>query len=325
MRGRKLSSAGGVRKFAAAAAAALGKEPILGGGLAPHHIDRRSDGERLYDCWRPVPARAFADLSESRRRWWGSPTVSGLSEDTLRAAAKLDADTAGVVAAYSAPDASTAPRHSSESNEYYSPKPLVEAARATLGRIDLDPASCEFANELVGADVFYSEQDNGFPREWNGRTFLNPPGGMSDNQERRVLKKCRVTGACGLPIGHTHEGVESSSKKWGFKLAREFQADRVTAAIFIGFSIEILQTTQVDVPIVAAPIGGVPLPTPLDFAICVPSRRIQWRTPTKEKGNGNSPHASALVCVSHDEETIARFVREFSGFGRIVVPEGWSR
>lgn len=40
---------------------------------------------------------------------------------------------------------------SSRSEEYYTPAPIVEAAREVLGGIDLDPASCDMAQETVRA------------------------------------------------------------------------------------------------------------------------------------------------------------------------------
>jgi ParB-like chromosome segregation protein Spo0J len=65
--------------------------------------------------------------------------------------------------------------HSSESNEWYTPARIVDAARSVMGAIDLDPASCDEANEVVKADKIFSE--NGLEQEWKGRVWLNPPYG----------------------------------------------------------------------------------------------------------------------------------------------------
>jgi phage N-6-adenine-methyltransferase len=62
-------------------------------------------------------------------------------------------------------------------NEWYTPALYIESARAVLGGFDLDPASCEEANQAVQAAQFYSEADPGLDHEWKGRVWLNPPYG----------------------------------------------------------------------------------------------------------------------------------------------------
>jgi phage N-6-adenine-methyltransferase len=63
-------------------------------------------------------------------------------------------------------------------NEWYTPTEYIEAARRVLGGFDLDPASCEEANQTVGASSYYSESDSGLDHGvWKGRVWLNPPYG----------------------------------------------------------------------------------------------------------------------------------------------------
>jgi hypothetical protein len=59
--------------------------------------------------------------------------------------------------------------------EYYTPSKYVEAARQVMGAIDLDPASCEAAQQVVKATDYFTMDDDGLAQVWNGRVWLNPP------------------------------------------------------------------------------------------------------------------------------------------------------
>lgn len=65
--------------------------------------------------------------------------------------------------------------NNSGNNEWYTPKKYVDAARNVLGHIDLDPASCAYANKTVQAERFYSVEDDGLTKEWHGNVWMNPP------------------------------------------------------------------------------------------------------------------------------------------------------
>lgn len=60
-------------------------------------------------------------------------------------------------------------------NEWYTPVEHIQLAREVLGHIDLDPASSEAANRVVGADTIFTEANNGLDKEWRGAVWLNPP------------------------------------------------------------------------------------------------------------------------------------------------------
>ena len=62
-----------------------------------------------------------------------------------------------------------------EKNQWYTPSLIIEKARRVMGGIDLDPASCLVANKVVKATEFYSKDDNGLLKKWEGRIWMNPP------------------------------------------------------------------------------------------------------------------------------------------------------
>jgi phage N-6-adenine-methyltransferase len=67
---------------------------------------------------------------------------------------------------------------SSLTPEWYTPEHLMKAVWATLGPIELDPASSAAANAIVRADRFFTIEDNGLRQQWLARTvFMNPPYG----------------------------------------------------------------------------------------------------------------------------------------------------
>jgi phage N-6-adenine-methyltransferase len=88
-------------------------------------------------------------------------------------------------------------------NEWHTPQEYVEAARALLGTIDLDPASNADAQRTVKATTYFTIADNGLTKEWRGKVWLNPPHARSD---------------IGDFVG---------------KLVAEYQAGRVTEAILL--------------------------------------------------------------------------------------------
>ncbi len=178
-------------------------------------------------------------------------------------------------------------QHSSKSQEHYSPVDVVEAAHRTMVGIDLDPASCATANTIVKAANYYNQQQDGLSRIWHGNVFLNPPGGKV--------------------------GKRSSAGVWWDKLVEEYfiTTGHVEQAIFVGFSLEFLQTSQ-----------NYALANPLCFPFCIPSKRLMFldenlrpqRSPT---------HANVIVYLPPrvgTAEAIGRFQDAFQDIGHVVVP-----
>ena len=57
--------------------------------------------------------------------------------------------------------------------DYITPAFIIEAARRTMGSIDLDPASNHIANETVKAKTYYS--DFALTSVWYGNVWMNHP------------------------------------------------------------------------------------------------------------------------------------------------------
>jgi len=92
-----------------------------------------------------------------------------------------------------------------DSSEWYTPAEYIEAARAAMGGIDLDPASCEFANQVVAAARYFDRATDGLGQQWRGRVWLNPP--YSD-----------------------HKG---QAARWAAKLLHEYKSGRVSQAVLL--------------------------------------------------------------------------------------------
>ncbi len=75
----------------------------------------------------------------------------------------------------------------SGNTEWYTPSEIIEAARKTLGRIDLDPFSCEQANKTVKATHIFTKDDDGFSQPWFGKTWCNHPFSRENN--KRIAEK----------------------------------------------------------------------------------------------------------------------------------------
>lgn len=212
-------------------------------------------------------------------------------------------------------------QHSSESNEHYTPAYIVEAARAALGgQIDLDPATCALANEVVKADRWFGRGsplgEDGLAHVWGGTVFLNPPGGLVDVDGRPVFVKtktrkgCSETGECGLPPGHKHKGakragatlasLDSAAAYWWDRLVR---SPSVSAFIFVGFSVEIFRTCQ-----------GFGSPSPTSLPFCIPADRVRYDVAEdgKRAGSSSPPNASVIIYRGPD---VARFAEAFAPIG----------
>ena len=119
-------------------------------------------------------------------------------------------------------------------DEWFTPKEYVEMARQVMGSIDLDPASTEFANRIVGATEWRGEWHGGhvlgsLEGEWRGNVWLNPPYGMwliklFVHKVLEEVNSCNVNQAVVLVNSSTETGwfrlLEDSAHAVCFKTGR---------------------------------------------------------------------------------------------------------
>jgi ParB family chromosome partitioning protein len=102
-------------------------------------------------------------------------------------------------------------------NEWYTPGEYLEAARAVMGGIDLDPASCAEANRSVRAARYYTQAENGLLHPWSGRVWCNPPY-TQVRPGRSALKAWVEKLVVSYRLGHVSEAIcllpSDTSTRW---------------------------------------------------------------------------------------------------------------
>ena len=137
---------------------------------------------------------------------------------------------------------------------------------------------------MVGAPVYFTERENGLVQPWGGiataaahnRVFLNPPGGKLRKDAEGLWQP--VKGGPG----------KSSAAVWWGKLVSEWRAGRVAQAVFVGFTLEVLRTSQ-DREVAPLPCQAFPRcyprerlafggdsPTHANVIVWLPPRDLQW-------------------------------------------------
>lgn len=190
-------------------------------------------------------------------------------------------------------------KHSQASVEWYTPPDIIERARRVMGRIDLDPASCEKANTIVKAERFFSGIGAPDPlAPWYGNVFNNPPGGCYDKQGRPAKQG------------------KGAAKTWWGKLTFEYRIGNVHQAIFLGFNLDVLQNTQ-------SFGAGRRI---LDYPFVIPRDRIRFLRGDTLEPCKSPTHANVIAYLPPTIERVgshelgahlASFIDSFGELGRV--------
>ena len=169
-------------------------------------------------------------------------------------------------------------QHSMRNDSWQTPDHVLELVQKLFeGRIDLDPASDEQANQRVKAQRIITREHNALECSWGegnlGNIYLNPPGGKLKNKSLVRLF-------------------------W-----RKLMTQRFDQAVFMAFSCEALQTTQGDVPCM------------LDFPICIPRKRICFISPDGLTKIAPS-HSNAIVYIPGEINHTEEFLELFTALGK---------
>ncbi|CAK0745594.1 DNA N-6-adenine-methyltransferase (Dam) [Gammaproteobacteria bacterium] len=177
-----------------------------------------------------------------------------------------------------------------DSDSWYTPEIYIQAARAVMDKIDLDPFSSPEANHIVSASRFFDENHSTFDRKWipnrvmypNGvRVWMNPPysSGMISRAVSLFLDN--------LNSGNVEQAIvlvnNSTETQW-FRSLRE-----------------------------------------KSLAVCFTNHRISFESTDGKRVSGNTRGQSFFFFANRQwESRSAAFVKEFSRFGWCISKDmGW--
>ncbi len=92
-------------------------------------------------------------------------------------------------------------------SEWYTPSKYAEGARLVMGRIDLDPASCAVANQIVRATHYYTKEDDGLVQPFYGRIYCNPPFGRINGSGKSVIGMFVTRIVQEYHVGHVQQAI----------------------------------------------------------------------------------------------------------------------
>ena len=184
--------------------------------------------------------------------------------------------------------------------DYVSPPELIATTTAFFGgEIDLDPASSESANSVVGASRYFTWKENGLNQDWKAKSvYLFPPrltleGKDQPKDTTLFTKKLRYTKSA------QRVWLELCYKKW---IRKEFEH----AVVFLTSSeVALLVTQKIN----------------FDFPLCILSKRPSLLKEKNLKAIRSKVFGFVYYLPSTEnyEESIRNFYTLYSTLGRVYV------
>jgi hypothetical protein len=177
---------------------------------------------------------------------------------------------------------------SGDVERYTCPK-IMARVQSFLGHIDLDPASCELANQTVKASRFFTEKEDGLTKEWKANNvWLNHP---FQKGELACKPKCKKK-TCNDPStanyrGHCITEDIPSNLHWMQKLVTEYQKGNFQESLNITF----VNSSETWCQLLLN-----------EGMQCFIAKRVEYHSPTTGKKSGGVTKGSMITYLGNRKE-----------------------
>ncbi len=186
--------------------------------------------------------------------------------------------------------------------DFVSPPDVAGTTTAFFnGQIDLDPASSEWANTVIGAQRFFTPADSGLSQKWKAKSvYLFPPRDVLHSKEQPPETLLYV---------RRKRFKKSAQRVWLEEAIRKYNRQEYEEAIvFITSSdVALLCTQKLDI----------------DLPMCVMKERPELYTDTKELAKMPRTKCYGFIFYIpspyNTEKRIYEFSAMFSGLGRVYT------
>tara|TARA_R110002126_G_scaffold10363_3_gene47205 strand:- start:11627 stop:12196 length:570 start_codon:yes stop_codon:yes gene_type:complete len=186
--------------------------------------------------------------------------------------------------------------------DFISPTDVLGTTTAFFGgTIDLDPASNEFANTVVGADKYFNFIDNGLVQSWKARTvYLYPPRDFLDFEDQPKDPKL---------FTKPKQFKKSAQRVWLEQALRKYNKQEYDEGIIF--------LTSTEVALVITQKLGIDLP------LCVLKTRPKLRLDDNNLTKLNSVRCHGFIlyvpAALNTEKRLHEFKETFSYLGRVYM------